>query len=195
MPTQEIASDVSSGELSPVPAGIPVAVGMAAQLRGHTRWALKRSIPELRSLVKFTLVGCSGYALNIAVFALLQHELGLHYAVATTIAFLVAVVNNFHWNRRWTFRAVGIELIHRQARRFLIVSLLAFLFQFGLLHLFIGSGMPAIGAQALSVALATPFQLHWQPHVDLPRRRRSAWSLAAAQAPAGRGIGGPRPSG
>ena len=53
------------------------------------------------------LVGASGYVVNLATFALCVEALGFHYPVAATVAFLVAVTNNFWWNRHWTFRARG----------------------------------------------------------------------------------------
>ena len=37
------------------------------------------------------------------VFALCVELLGVHHLVAATAAFVVAVVNNFWWNRHWTF--------------------------------------------------------------------------------------------
>ena len=46
----------------------------------------------------------SGYVVNLVVFALAFHALGLHY-LAAVCRFLVAVTNNSLWNRLWTFRA------------------------------------------------------------------------------------------
>jgi putative flippase GtrA len=120
-----------------------------------SRRAVIRSAPELRTLVKFTIVGGSGYLVNLVIFALVE-ALGAHYVVAAVIAFLGAVCNNFHWNRRWTFRAVGAEAIHHQARRFFTVSVINFLVQLGILHLLVSSGMKDILAQAISVAVAMP---------------------------------------
>ena len=124
-------------------------------LRHHTRRAVRRGVPELRTLVKFTLVGGSGYIVNLAVFAACQAA-GLHHVLSATIAFLAAVGNNFHWNRRWTFNAVGAEAIHRQAHRFLVVSVVSFLFSLAMLVLLVGAGVTPLLAQAISIALATP---------------------------------------
>lgn len=121
----------------------------------HTRRVVRRGAPELRTLVKFTMVGGSGYAVNLAVFALAE-ALGAHHVLAATIAFLAAVGNNFHWNRRWTFNAVGAEAIHRQAHRFLVVSVVSFLFSLGILVLLVDAGITPLLAQAISIALATP---------------------------------------
>ena len=50
-------------------------------------------------------VGASGYVVNLVVYTALLNGAGLHYAAAATCSFLVAVTNNYLWNRLWTFRA------------------------------------------------------------------------------------------
>ncbi len=107
--------------------------------------------------MKFAIVGGSGYIVNLIFFDLASH-LGAHYLIAATVAFLAAVGNNFHWNRRWTFAAVGTEAVHRQARRFLIVSTISFFFSLGLLDALVqGAGLNTLLAQAISIAIAMPF--------------------------------------
>ena len=106
-------------------------------------------------LFKFCAVGGSGYVVNLIVFTL-AFELGnLHHLAAATIAFAVAVTNNFWWNRHWTFAARAGHAGF-QAARFLTVSVGAFLFAAALLELLVSAGVPEIGAQAISIAAATP---------------------------------------
>jgi dolichol-phosphate mannosyltransferase len=107
-------------------------------------------------LAKFLLVGLSGYVVNLAVFTFSLKVLGVHHIAAATIAFGVAVMNNFWWNRHWTFAAGGGHAGF-QAARFFTVSALAFLIQIALLELLItAAGLPKVAAQALSLVLATP---------------------------------------
>ena len=73
-------------------------------------------------LAKFCAVGGSGYVVNLGVFALCVEVLGMHHLVAATCAFLVAVMNNFWWNRRWTFAGARGGRAGFQAARFLAVS-------------------------------------------------------------------------
>jgi putative flippase GtrA len=106
-------------------------------------------------LVKFCAVGGPGYVVNLIVFTL-AFELGnLHHLVAATIAFVVAVTNNFWWNRHWTF---GARAGHAgfQAARFFAVSVGAFLFAAAVLELLVSTGVPEVAAQALSIAAAMP---------------------------------------
>jgi len=108
-------------------------------------------------LFKFVCVGGTGTVLNLAVFTLLAVGLDVHHLVAATIAFLVAVTNNFWLNRHWTF---GAKDGHAgfQAARFFTVSLFAFAIQLSVLELFIsGFGAPKVLAQFVSLVIATPF--------------------------------------
>ena len=107
-------------------------------------------------LVKFCTVGASGYVVNLCVFALCVEALGLHHLPAATVAFVVAVLNNFWWNRYWTFR-VRSGRASFQGARFFAVSVAAFLFAASILELLVSvAGMPALAAQAISIVLATP---------------------------------------
>jgi putative flippase GtrA len=107
-------------------------------------------------LGKFLLVGLSGYVVNLAVFTFALEVLGVHHIAAATLAFLVAVMNNFWWNRHWTFDA-GAGHAGFQAARFFTISVIAFLIQLGLLQLLITqASVPKVLAQAISLILATP---------------------------------------
>jgi putative flippase GtrA len=107
-------------------------------------------------LARFTAVGVSGYVVNLATFALCVHALDLDFRIAAVIAFLVAVTNNFWWNRHWTFEAHEGHAGH-QAVRFLVVSAGAFAVNFVLLEILVsGFDLKEVVAQAIAVAAATP---------------------------------------
>lgn len=108
-------------------------------------------------LVKFGVVGGSGYAINLVVFAFLARNLGVYHAAAAVGAFLVALGNNFFWNRHWTF-GPGEGLAHRQAIRFTIVSVGALAINLAVLEILVrSSGLSELAAQAIAVAVAMPF--------------------------------------
>jgi putative flippase GtrA len=107
-------------------------------------------------LVKFCAVGASGYVVNLCVFALCVEGLGMHHLAGATAAFVVAVLNNFWWNRHWTFRARSGHAGF-QAARFFTVSVVAFLFAASILELLVSvAEMPELPAQAISIVVATP---------------------------------------
>lgn len=107
------------------------------------------------ALLKFGVVGGSGYIINIFVFAVAVKVLGFHHVSAAITAFLVAVTNNFHWNRRWTFGSDG--RIGPQATRFLTVSAGGLVINLVLLVALVGAGVSEVLAQAIAVACAVPF--------------------------------------
>jgi putative flippase GtrA len=107
-------------------------------------------------LVRFALVGASGYVVNLAVFTLAVHVADVDYRIAAVLAFVVSVANNFWWNRHWTFDA-GDGHAGFQAARFLTVSVAAFLFSYVVLLVLVeAAGMPKVAAQALAIVTATP---------------------------------------
>jgi len=106
-------------------------------------------------LVRFAIVGASGYVINLAVFWVATEQLGLHHVLAAVIAFVVAVTNNFLWNRHWTFRAADGHAGF-QAARFLTVSVISLGVNIAILQALIALGLPEIGSQAIAVAVATP---------------------------------------
>ena len=110
-------------------------------------------------LIKFCIVGGSGFVVNVSVFFVLNHLLGIHHIAAATVAFVVALFNNFWWNRHWTFGKHGARDHHAgfQAARFFTVSVAAFLFALGVLQLLVTTtSLPATLAQAISIITATP---------------------------------------
>jgi len=108
-------------------------------------------------LLKFGLVGGSGYLINLGVFAFLSANLGVHHLVAAVGAFVVAVSSNFFWNRHWTF-AAGHGHAGFQAARFFAVSVAALLINLIVLEALVGgTSMGELGAQAIAVAVAMPF--------------------------------------
>lgn len=57
----------------------------------------------LRRWIAFNVVGATGVGAQLAAMAGLL-LLGVHYLAATALAVEVAVLNNFVWHERWTWR-------------------------------------------------------------------------------------------
>lgn len=130
---------------------------MTAQEFAYRLGAAARRPASWLQLLKFGLVGGLGYLINLAVFALLASNFGVHHTLAAIGAFCVAVTNNFVWNRYWTFEP-GDDHPAFQAARFFAVSAAALLINLAVLEALIrGTSLGVIAAQAIAVALATPF--------------------------------------
>jgi putative flippase GtrA len=116
--------------------------------------AILRTRRHWEQLGKFCVVGAVGYAVNLAVYATLL-ENGVHYLVAATCSFLVAVTNNYTLNRIWTFhdRRGGYM---SQGMRFFVVSLASLGANLLILHVLILLGLGKLVGQAIAIVLVTP---------------------------------------
>ena len=107
-------------------------------------------------LAKFCAVGAIGYVVNLAVYTVLLKWAGLHYLGAAFFSFLVAVANNYWWNRHWTFAHAKGHFGY-QGMRFFIVSAIAFAgTQFWLFVFLDWIGWGKIVSAAISIILVMP---------------------------------------
>lgn len=149
---------VADAPRSNVPRG-GIAHGVAAPvgLRPHVRVLHGMRKPaNWFQLVRFGMVGGVGFVVNVVIYTICVHPVGLDYHVANVLAWLVAVANNFVLNRHWTFDARG-GLARFQAARFLVVSLIAEAFSLLILTLLVEAGdVSKVPAQIAAVAAVTP---------------------------------------
>ncbi len=132
----------------------PATVAAPPTIRRRASHALRQR-HNWEQLAKFCVVGASGYAVNLAVYSLLLNWANLAYWLAATGSFLVAVTNNYLWNRLWTFRHQRGHFAY-QGARFFLVSLAVYGANLGLLAAFVHAGVGKIVSQAIAVVLVTP---------------------------------------
>ena len=119
-------------------------------------------LPHLRSatsgdwaqLLRFGLVGASGYVINLVVFSLFIAG-GVGHQLAAIAAFVVAWCRNFLLNRQWTFRQRTVSRL-RQGSRYLVVSLIGLGVNLALLEILVRAGNPELPSQAIAIAAVTP---------------------------------------
>jgi putative flippase GtrA len=124
----------------------PIEVRVLRALRAPHNWA---------QLAKFCVVGASGYVVNLAVYTALLKWAGLHYLASAFCSFLVAVANNYWWNRHWTFRGTRGHFAY-QGMRFAVVSAVALAANLAILWLLAGLGVGKVLAQAIAIIAVTP---------------------------------------
>lgn len=122
-----------------------------------------RGGPELRRIVKYGIVGVSNTAIDFAVYVTLV-SLGVWYLLAKVLAMVVACLNGYTWNRRWTFRA-GAHA-HAMLGKYALVQTTALGFNLVLLATLVEVvGLHEIVAQAIAlpVVVVVGFlgQRHW----------------------------------
>ena len=140
----------------------------ASALTDAATIALRRPANWLQ-LAKFCAVGASGYVVNLAVYATLL-ALDVNYLLAAVCSFLVAVTNNYVWNRAWTFRRHRGHLVF-QGFRFLLVSMVALAANLVFLSALVALGVPKLPAQAIAIVLVTPWNFVANKLWSFRRRR------------------------
>jgi putative flippase GtrA len=129
--------------------------GVAAALaRTRAGRALRRPHNWIQ-LAKFSTVGATGYVVNLAVFSALVLGADLDHRLAAICSFLVAVTNNYTWNRLWTFHGQRGHVAY-QGMRFFVVAVLALAANLVVLEVLIALGLGEIVAQAIAIVLVTP---------------------------------------
>jgi putative flippase GtrA len=127
---------------------------VATGLRARTTQALRQR-HNWEQLAKFCIVGAWGYIVNLAVYTALLKGADLHYRVAATGSFVVAVTNNYLWNRLWTFRHAKGHFGF-QGLRFFVVALIAYVGNLVILTVLVELGLGEIVSQAIAIVLVTP---------------------------------------
>lgn len=89
---------------------------------------------EVERFLKFAIVGTIGAIVDFATLNILLNtilpplpEQRINVALATTIAFIAAVVSNFTWNRFWTYPDSRSRSVRRQLAQFAVVSVIGWL--------------------------------------------------------------------
>jgi len=78
---------------------------------------------DLKQFLKFCVVGTIGTAIDFGLLYLLVESAHIWYLLAATISFIVAVINNYIFNKFWTFEDRDKDFL-RQFGQFLVVSII-----------------------------------------------------------------------
>ncbi|MDP1716073.1 MAG: GtrA family protein [Anaerolineales bacterium] len=89
---------------------------------------------ERSRFLKFALVGTLGALIDFAVMNAFSHWAGMSLVVAGTISFICAVINNFTWNRVWTYPESRSRPLFGQLGMFFLVNLAGVAIRIPTLH-------------------------------------------------------------
>lgn len=123
---------------------------------------------EVERFLKFAVVGFVGAIVDFGTVIILQatvlpptnaqgERLTGNVAIATTIAFIAAVISNFIWNRFWTYPDSRSRSMRRQLAQFTFISFVGW---FGR-TIWISSSYHALGAFLMPIVL--PLIHIWRP--------------------------------
>ncbi len=89
---------------------------------------------ERNRFLKFALVGTIGALIDFGVMNALTHWAGMSLVIAGTISFFCAVINNFTWNRIWTYPESRSRPLMSQLSMFFLVNLVGVAIRIPSLH-------------------------------------------------------------
>ena len=89
---------------------------------------------ERKRFIKFALVGTLGAIIDFVVMNLLSDWANLSLVLAGTLSFMVAVINNFTWNRFWTYPESRSRPLFNQLGMFFLVNLAGVAIRIPTLH-------------------------------------------------------------
>jgi len=114
----------------------------------------------VRHCVRFYAVGAIGVVVQLAAFALFKSGLRMDYLLATALAVEVAVLHNYIWHERWTWRdrtgSVSIGRLGRILRFHLTNGVVSMFGNLVLMQLLVGRMcIPYLLANLLSITLCS----------------------------------------
>ncbi|MDX2160640.1 MAG: GtrA family protein [bacterium] len=112
---------------------------------------------EVERFLKFAFVGAVGAVIDFTTLFVLQWTIlppvepnkALRVALASTIAFLAAVISNFIWNRIWTYPDSRSRSIRRQLAQFTLINLIGWVGR----TLWVSSAYAWLGALLMPILL------------------------------------------
>jgi dolichol-phosphate mannosyltransferase len=125
---------------------------------------------EIQRIVKFLIVGSTGTLITLSLLYILTESLGLWYPISLAIGWMVGFLNNFFWNRKWTFK-VGTGKVYKQMSIYLICTLFALgineiitilLTEIGRIWYFLSSVIGTVFSTMMNFVLVRTFALN--PH-------------------------------
>jgi putative flippase GtrA len=86
--------------------------------------SILNSITERKRFLKFAFVGLTGTVVDFGIMNLLRIVVGFPLVWAQGISFAIAVLNNFLWNRLWTYPESRDKGATWQLIQFLIINII-----------------------------------------------------------------------
>jgi putative flippase GtrA len=134
---------------------------------------------EVERFLKFAVVGLVGAVVDFGTLIVLQATIlppvnNINVIIATTCAFLAAIISNFTWNRVWTYPDSRSRSMRRQMALFAFISVIGWLGR----TLWVGWAYLHLGT-LLMPALLPEIQLLRPGYVPSPTAEAKLGTIAA----------------
>jgi putative flippase GtrA len=78
-------------------------------------------------IVRYLISGSTSAMVNLALFFVLHHMVGVYYIAASIVAFIVSFLVSLFLQKFWTFRDHSLHKFHHQVGKYLLTSLFGLL--------------------------------------------------------------------
>ncbi len=122
-------------------------------------------------LAKFSAVGATNFSIDTGIFNLLMYvtqiSVGNNIDFFKGIAFLVATINSYFWNKHWSFTKKDSTSSKKEFLLFLSISIIGAVINIGIVHTFVNIiGTPSTGISSklwanIASVVATFIVLIW----------------------------------
>ncbi len=92
-----------------------------------------KNTKERTRFIRFAIVGISGAVVDFGVLNLLTLVFKIGFVPASVISFIAAVLNNFLWNRFWTYPDSRSKSITKQLVQFALINIIGLIIRTPLL--------------------------------------------------------------
>ena len=128
----------------------------------------KTNRKEFKRFSKFLVVGITGFIVDFGVFNLLIGAVGIQAVsifgivikgavIAQAISFSLAAINNFTWNRYWTYPESRSRALHHQLGMFFLVNVAGVAIRIPILRFVEPVILNWLNASALDLPVTTEF--------------------------------------
>lgn len=147
-----------------------VALPVLALLGVYIANIIGRKIPIIFQFAKYAVAGVANTAVDFGVLNVLMFltntSKGEKIIILNSVAFLVAVIHSYLWNKFWTFKSTEKENSAVQFLQFLIVSLIAVLINGAIVYIISSKINPVFGLSDvawtnIAKVVATVISLVW----------------------------------
>ena len=143
--------------------------------------AIMTNPQERTRFLRFAVVGIVGAVVDFGIFNLLSGVFGVQAVLASVISFIAAIINNFVWNRYWTYPDSRSKPVLKQLAIFSLISLTGLLIRTPLFafledkltHLFLSLSISTSGfltaeflGHNLALAIAVIVVMFWNFFVN-----------------------------
>jgi putative flippase GtrA len=107
---------------------------------------------DIIKFIKFSIVGVTNTLVSLVSFYVFFEVIGIYYIVASTLGYIVGLINSYFWNLRWTFKqkhSIGVLI------KFVFVNIVALGLKLSVIYILVESlQIPELYSEVIAMGFA-----------------------------------------